>query len=209
MPKTPLKVLTRAQNLFGFRIFPDDVVYEFTKYAVKNGCNVFSIFDSLNDMRNMEVPIKAVKKEGGIAEACVLYAINPIYTIDKFVEIGKTLEGFGSDVFSIHDSSGILSPSVAFELVTRLKKALKIPVCLHFHSTTGMAMMSYWEGIRAGADIVDTSISPLSGGASLPATEGMVAGLMGTEYDPRIDLKTLEQHSRLLLEAVGKVFILL
>jgi oxaloacetate decarboxylase alpha subunit len=192
MPRTPLKVLTRAQNLFGFRIFPDDVVYEFTKYAVKNGCNVFSIFDSLNDMRNMEVPIKAVKKEGGIAEACMLYAINPVYTIDKFVEIGKTLEGFGSDVFSIHDSSGILSPSVAYELVSRLKKVLKIPVCLHFHSTTGMAMMSYFEGIRAGADIVDTSISPLSGGASLPATEGVVTGFMGTALDPKLDLKLLD-----------------
>jgi pyruvate carboxylase subunit B len=193
MPRTPLKVLTRAQNLFGFRIFPDDVVYEFTKYSVKNGCNVFSIFDSLNDMRNMEVPIKAVKKEGAIAEACVLYAINPIYTLEKFAEIGKTLESFGSDVFSIHDSSGILSPSVAFDLVKRLKKELKIPVCLHFHCTTGMAMMSYSEGIKAGADIVDTSISPLSGGVSLPPTEGVIAGLMGTEYDTGFDLKLLNE----------------
>jgi pyruvate/oxaloacetate carboxyltransferase len=191
MPRTPLQVLTRAQNLFGYRIFPDDVVYEFTKYAVKNGCNVFSIFDALNDMRNMEASIKAVKKEGAIAEACVLYAINPIYTVEKFVEIGKTLEGFGSDIFAIHDSSGILAPSVAFDLVQRLKKALKIPVCLHFHCTTGMAMMSYWEGCRAGADIVDTSISPLSGGASLPATEGMVAGFMDTEFDPKFDMKLL------------------
>ncbi|HBB15498.1 MAG TPA: pyruvate carboxylase subunit B [Syntrophus sp. (in: bacteria)] len=191
MPRTPLKVLTRAQNLFGFRIFPNDVVYEFTKVAVKNGCNVFSIFDSLNDMRNMEVSIRAVKKEGAIAEACVLYAINPIYTVEKFVEIGKTLEGFGSDIFAIHDSSGILAPSVAFDLVQRLKKELKIPVCLHFHCTTGMAMMSYWEGCRAGADIVDTCMSPLSGGASLPATEGMVAGFMGTQYDPKFDMKLL------------------
>lgn len=89
MPNTPLKVITRGQNLFGFRMFPDDVVYEFTKHAVKNGCNMFSIFDSLNDIRNMEIPIKAVKKENALAESCVLYAINPIYTIEKFVQIGK------------------------------------------------------------------------------------------------------------------------
>jgi pyruvate carboxylase subunit B len=191
MPRTPLQVLTRAQNLFGFRIFPDDVVYQFTKYAVKNGCNVFSIFDALNDMGNMEVPIKAVKKEGAIAEACVLYAINPIYTLEKFVEIGKTLERFGADIFAIHDSSGILAPSVSFALVKRLKEELKIPVCLHCHCSTGMAEMSYWEGARAGVDIIDTCLSPLSGGAALPATEGMVAGFMGTEHDLRFDTQLL------------------
>jgi pyruvate carboxylase subunit B len=193
MPNTPLKILTRAQSLFGFRIFPDDVVYEFTKYAVKNGCNVFSIFDALNDVRNMEVPVKAVKKEGGIAESCVLYAINPIYTLEKFVEIGKALEGFGSDVFSIHDSSGILAPKIAYDLVQRLKEELKIPICLHCHCTTGMALMSYSEGCRAGADILDTSISPLSGGASLPPTEAVHAAFMETEYDTGYDLRLLNE----------------
>jgi len=206
LPRTPLKVLTRAQNLFGFRIFPDDVVYTFTKHAVRNGCDVFSIFDALNDMRNMEVPIKAVKREGAIAEACVLYAVNPIYTVDKFVEIGKTLEGFGCDIFSIHDSSGILAPSVAFDLVQRLKKALNIRVCLHFHCTTGMAMMSYWEGCRAGADIIDTSISPLSGGASLPPTEGMVAGFIGTAHDPKFDMTLLNDVKEYFSKLWEKVF---
>ncbi len=183
IPQTPLKTLIRAQNLLGFRIFSDDVVYEFTKYAVKNGCNIFSIFDSLNDTRNMEVPIKAVKNEDAIAESCLLYAINPVYTLEKFIQIGRELERFGSDIFSIHDSAGILSPGVAYELVARLKKELKIPVCLHCHCATGMAMMSYLEGCKAGANILDTCISPLSGGASLPPTEAIIAAFMKTEYD--------------------------
>jgi pyruvate/oxaloacetate carboxyltransferase len=193
MPDTPLKVITRGQNLFGFRMFPDDVVYEFTKHAVKNGCNIFTIFDSLNDIRNMEIPIKAVKKENAVAESCVLYAINPIYTIEKFVQIGKALESFGSDIFSIHDMSGILSPSTASTLVQQLKRELTIPISLHFHCTTGMAMMSYLEGCRAGADLLDTVISPLSGGVSLPPTEAVVAGFMGTEYNTGLDLKLLEE----------------
>lgn len=193
IPNTPLKTLTRAQNLLGFRIFSDDTVYEFVKCAVKNGCDDFSIFDSLNDTRNMEVPIKAVKKEGARAEACVLYAISPVYTLEKFVQIGKELEGFGSDVFSIHDNAGIISPQAASELVKGLKRKLKIPVSLHFHCATGMAEMGYLEGCKAGANILDTCISPLSRGASLPPTEAIVAALMETEYDTGYDLKLLNE----------------
>jgi pyruvate/oxaloacetate carboxyltransferase len=192
-PNTPLKTLMRAQNLLGFRIFSDETVHQFVRYAVRNGCEVFSIFDSLNDTRNMLVPIQAVKKEGALVEACILYAISPVYAIDKFVQIGKELEGYGSDIFSIHDNAGILSPEVSFELVARLKRELKIPISLHFHCATGMASMSYLEGCKAGADILDTCISPLSGGTSLPPTEAMVAALMGTEHNTGYDLETLSE----------------
>jgi pyruvate carboxylase subunit B len=193
IPHTPLQTLLRSQNLLGFRIFADDTVYQFVKYAAKNGVHVFSIFDSLNDLRNMKVPIKAVKKEGGIAEGCITYAESPVYTPAKWVQIGKELEGFGSDYFSIHDNAGILSPAAAAELITALKKALRIPIILHCHCPTGMSMLSYWEGCRAGAEILETAISPLSGGASLPSTEAIVAAFRDTAYDTGLDLKLLNK----------------
>ncbi len=193
MPHTPLKTLLRGQNLMGFRNYSDETVYRFVKHAVAGGIRVFSIFDSLNDTRNVEVPIRAVKKEGGIAESHITYVENPVYTVEKWVEIGKELERLGSDLFSIVDPSGILSPRNAFDLVARMKKELRIPVCLHFHCTTGMAPMSYSEGIRAGAQVLDTCISPLSGGKSLPPTEGVVSAFRGTEYDTGYDLKLLDE----------------
>jgi pyruvate carboxylase subunit B len=193
IPNTPLQTLLRAQSLLGFRIFSDETVDQFVKYAVKNGCQIFSIFDSLNDTRNMEVPIKAVKKMGAVSEACMTYAESPVYNIEKWVQIAKEVEGFGSDYFSVHDNAGILSPQGASELVGALKKAVKIPIVLHCHCPIGMAMLSYWEGCRAGADILETSISPLAGGASLPATEAMVAALRGTGYDTGLDLKLLNE----------------
>ena len=193
MPNTLLKTLLRGQNLMGFRNYSDDTVYQFIKYAVKNGIHVFGIFDSLNDTRNMEFPIKAAKKEGAIAESHMTYSENPLFTVEKWVEIARKLEGFGSDVFAIVDTAGIITPRNAWKLVARLKKEVKIPICLHFHCTTGMAMMSYLEGCRAGAEMLDTCISPLSGGASLPPTEGIVSAFMGTEYDTGYDLRLLNE----------------
>jgi len=188
---TPLQTLLRAQNLLGYRNYSDETVYQFMKYAVKNGCQSFSIFDSLNDTRNMEVPIKAAKKQGAITEACITYAESPVYNVSKWVQIARELESFGCDYFSIHDNAGILSPQGASELVTALKKAVKIPIILHCHCPIGMAMLAYWEGCKAGVDILETSISPLAGGASLPATEAMVAALKDTEYKTDLDLKLL------------------
>ena len=193
MPRTALKTLLRGQNLMGFRNYSDETVHHFVKYAVAGGIRVFSIFDSLNDTRNMEVPIRAVKKEGAIAEAHITYVVNPLYTIPKWVEIAKELERFGSDLFSIVDTAGVMSPCDAFTLVSRVKKEVRIPVCLHFHCTTGMAIMSYLEGCRAGAETLDTCISPLSGGKSLPPTEGIVSAFRGTEYDTGYDLKLLDE----------------
>jgi pyruvate carboxylase subunit B len=134
-----------------------------------------------------------VKKVGAVSEACITYAESPVYNIEKWVEIAKKLESFGSDYFSVHDNAGILSPQGASELVGALKKALKIPIVLHCHCPIGMAMLSYWEGCRAGVDILETSISPLAGGASLPATEAMVAAFRGTRYDTGLDLKLLNE----------------
>ncbi len=193
MPRTPLKTLVRGQNLMGFRNYSDDTVYRFVKSAVAGGIRVFSIFDSLNDTRNMEVPIRAVKRERGIAEAHITYVVNPLYTISKWVEIARKLESFGSDVFCIVDTAGIMSPRDAFDLVSRVKAEIRIPVCLHFHCTTGMALMSYLEGCRAGAEILDTCISPLSGGKSLPPTEGVVSAFRGTKYDTGYDLNLLDE----------------
>lgn len=193
IPNTPLQTLLRAQNLLGFRIFSDDTVYQFVKYAVRNGCSIFSIFDSLNDTRNMEIPIKAVKKAGAISEACITYAESPVYNIEKWGQIARELQNFGCDYFSIHDNAGILSPQGASELVDALKKAVKIPIVLHCHCPTGMAMLTYWEGCRAGVDILETSISPLAGGASLPATEAVVAAFRGTGFNTGLDLKLLNE----------------
>jgi len=193
MPNSKLTTLMRGQSIFGYQIFPDDIVQTFIKYAVKDGCSGFTIFDSLGDTRNMRVPLEAAKKEGAFVEAVIDYVVSPFHTLERFVEKAKELKRLGSDSIAIHDSSGIMPPSHANALINKLKEEVKIPIVLHGHCNTGLAMLCYMEACKAGVDVLDTVISPMSGGASLPPTEPMVFALKDTPYDTGYDLKLLNQ----------------
>ena len=191
MPKTRLQMLLRGQNIVGYRHYSDDVVIKFVETAYKNGIDVFRIFDALNDVRNMKTALDTAKKVGAIAECCVCYTISPVHTTDVFVDMAKELEAMGSDILCIKDMAGLLSPSHAFELVSKLKENISIPIHMHCHDTSGMASAAYLKGIEAGADIIDTAISSLSKGTSQPPTETFVAMLKGTFYETGLDLKLL------------------
>lgn len=191
MPKTRLQMLLRGQNIVGYRHYPDDVVVKFVETAHKNGIDVFRIFDALNDVRNMKTALDTAKKAGAIAECCVCYTISPVHTTDLFVDMAKELEVMGSDTLCIKDMAGLLSPSHAFELVSKLKENISIPIHMHCHDTSGMASAAYLKGIEAGAGIIDTAISSLSKGTSQPPTETFVAMLKGTLYETGLDLKLL------------------
>lgn len=189
--KTPLQMLLRGQNLLGYRHYSDDIVKKFIPLCVKNGIDIIRIFDALNDIRNMELAIKVAKDAGAIVQGAICYTISPVHTIESFVELALKLEELGCDVICIKDMSGIISPQAAYELVSALKKHLRVPVHLHTHSTSGMGMVSYYAACQAGVDIIDCAFSPFAGGTSQPPLEPMVACLKGTPYDPGFDLEKL------------------
>lgn len=193
LPKTPLQMLERGQNIVAYRNYPDDVVKEFINYAVKNGCDYFRIFDALNDVRNMKTAIEAVKSHGRHVQGCICYTISPVHTIELFVKTAIELEKMGSDTLCIKDMAGLISPPKAYELVTELKENTIMPIDLHSHCTSGMAPMSYMEACRAGVDILDTAISPFSSGTAQPPTESVVAALKDTPYDTGYDLELLNE----------------
>ncbi|TCO68470.1 oxaloacetate decarboxylase subunit alpha [Caldanaerobacter subterraneus] len=190
---TPLQMLLRGQNLVGYRHYPDDIVEKFIENAVANGIDIIRIFDALNDVRNLEVAIKATKRVGAHAQGTLVYTISPVHTIDHYIRVAKELVELGVDSICIKDMSGILSPYVAYELVKRLKETVNVPIQLHSHYTSGMASMTYLKAIEAGVDAIDTAISPLALGTSQPATETMVAALKGTQYDTGLDLELLSE----------------
>ncbi len=190
---TPLQMLLRGQNLVGYRHYPDDVVEKFVFKAHEAGIDIFRIFDALNDIRNMETAIKAVKKAGAHAQGSVVYTISPIHTLESFVEMAKKLEEMGVDSICIKDMAGLMSPTVAYKLVKMMKKEISVPIDLHTHSTAGWAPMTYMKAVEAGVDIIDTAMSPFGFGTAQPATETMVAAFQGTEYDTGMDLKKLER----------------
>jgi oxaloacetate decarboxylase alpha subunit len=193
MPNTPFQMLLRGQNLLGYRHYSDDVVRAFVKAAHAAGIRIFRIFDALNDIRNLECAILAVRETGAHAEGCISYTISPVHTLEYFVEKAKILEALGCDTFCIKDMAGLLSPSDASALVGMLSKAIRIPIHLHCHATSGMAVAAYWKGIEAGARIIDTALSPFSGGTSQPATETFVAMLRGTPWDTGLDLEAISR----------------
>ena len=189
--KSKLQMLLRGQNLLGYRHYPDDVVEAFVKNAVKNGIDIIRIFDALNDIRNLDTAMKATKKAGAHVQATISYTISPLHNNAHFVELAAELEKRGADSICIKDMAGLISPYDAFDLVTKLKEKLKIPVQLHCHFTSGMAAMSYLKAIEAGCDVVDTAISSLSLGSSQPPVDSMVAALRGTPYDTGLDLERI------------------
>ena len=189
--KTPIQMLLRGQNLVGYRHYPDDVVKAFVAAAAKNGVSVFRIFDALNDIRNMESSMKAVLDNGCHLQGTISYTTSPVHTIAGFASLAEELYSKGCNSLCIKDMAGLIMPDAARELITAIKKRVDIPVCLHTHSTAGIAPMSYQAAIEAGVDILDTALSPFAGGTSQPATESIVASLAGTGRDTKISLSTL------------------
>ena len=193
LPNTKLQMLLRGQNLLGYRHYADDMVEAFCGKSIENGIDIVRIFDALNDVRNMEAAIKAVKKYGGMVEAAISYTISPVHSEEYFVDKAIVLEQMGADTICIKDMANLLLPTVAFNLVKKLKEKVSIPVHLHTHNTTGTGSMVYLMAVMAGVDIVDCSLSPFANGTSQPATESLVASLKGTERDTGLDLKKLNK----------------
>ena len=191
MPNTKLQMLLRGQNLLGYKHYADDVVEAFVKKSIENGIDVVRIFDALNDVRNIETAMKATKKYGGHCEAAISYTESPVHNLEYFVQLAKELENRGADTICIKDMANLLLPYTAYELVSALKKEIKVPIHLHTHNTTGTGDMTYLMAIQAGVDIIDTALSPLANGTSQPSTEAMVATLKGTQYDTGLKLEDL------------------
>jgi pyruvate carboxylase subunit B len=190
-PKTPVQALIRGQNLVGHRNYPDDVVELFIRHAARCGVDVFRVFDPLNDIRNMEVAIRAAKEAGSRVQGALSYALSPVHNLDLWVSLAKGLAALGVDEVVVKDTSGMLSPQVAWELVASLRDAVQVPILIHSHCSSGMAPMAYMAAIEAGAAGVDTALSPLAWGTSQPATESVVAALAGGDYDTGLDLDRL------------------
>ncbi len=187
VPDTKLQMLLRGQNLLGYKPYPDDVVEKFVECSVKNGIDIIRIFDALNDPRNLEVAIKAAKKYGALASGTICFTISPVHTLEKYVELGNQLRDMGADTICIKDMSGIMGPQEAYDLVKALKENVDLPVIIHTHSTTGIAPITLIKAVEAGADVIDTAISTMSGGTSQYATESMAYCLRQLGYQVDID----------------------
>lgn len=199
MPNTRLQMLLRGQNLVGYRHYADDVLERFIERSATNGIDVFRIFDALNDVRNMDRAIREVKACGKHVEAAISYTVSPVHSVDRFVSMAKQLEDLGTDTLCVKDMAGLLEPMEAYHLIKRLKSAVKVPIHLHSHYTSGMSSMSALMAILGGLDMLDTAMSPLAGGTSHPATETLVAALKNTPYDTGLDLATflpITEHFR-------------
>jgi oxaloacetate decarboxylase alpha subunit len=193
MPNTKHQMLLRGQNLLGYRHYADDVVNKFCERAAVNGVDVFRIFDAMNDPRNLETAIKAVKATGKHAQGTISYTKSSVHTIDMWVEYAKTLEDMGADSIAIKDMSGILTPYDAFDLVSRLKAQTDLEVQLHAHATSGLSDMTILKAVEAGIDRVDTAISSMSKTYGHTSTEAVVAALQGTDRDTGLDINLLEE----------------
>lgn len=189
--KTPIQMLLRGQNILGYNHYADDVVREFVKRSIDNGVSIIRIFDALNDTRNLETAMHATKDAGGHAQGCIVYTISPYHKDEDFVKLGKELVQMGADSLCIKDMAGLLRPYSAYNLVKTLKSELNVPIDIHTHFTSGMGDMTYLKAIEAGADIIDTALSPFSEATSQPCTESLVASLESTPYDTGLSLTKL------------------
>lgn len=196
LPNTRLQMLLRGQNLLGYRHYADDVVEAFVQKSAENGIDVFRVFDAMNDVRNLETAIRAVKKTGKHAQGTISYTTSPVHTISMFVDQARRMADMGSDSIAIKDMAGLLTPFATGELVKALKQTVSVPIFLHSHSTSGQASMCHLEAILNGVDHIDTAISAFAGGTSHPATESLVAALKGTPYDTGLDLAKLHDIAK-------------
>ncbi len=190
---TKLQMLLRGQNLLGYRHYGDDVVEMFIKKSIENGIDIIRVFDALNDFRNIDTAVKMINKYNGHAQGCIAYAASPIHTVDYYIEKAVELEQMGVQSICIKDMAGILLPEVGYELITRLKEKVSVPLQLHTHATSGISEMLYMRAIMAGIDVIDTAISPFSGGTAQPATESICYCLANTERDPKLNLDLLAE----------------
>ena len=193
LPNTKLQMLFRGQNMLGYRHYADDVLEYFVQRTVANGIDIIRIFDALNDIKNLQVAIKAAKKEGAHAQVAISYTTGPVFTHEYYVEYAKRIADAGADSICIKDMAALLTPSETYSLVKEIKKAVDLPIQLHTHYTSGLASMCLLKGIEAGVDIIDTAISPLALGTSHAPTESMVAALANTDYDTGLDLVALSE----------------
>lgn len=195
-PNTKLQMLFRGQNMLGYRHYADDVVEYFVKKSVANGIDVIRVFDALNDFKNMTTAIKAAKAEKAHLQAAISYTTGDVFTLDYYKNYAKQLEDAGADSICIKDMAALLTPYATYELVKALKETVNLPIQVHSHATSGLASMVLLKAIEAGADVIDTAMSPLALGTSHPATESMVAALQGTEFDTGLDLEALDRIAK-------------
>lgn len=193
MPNTPQQMLFRGQNILGYRHYADDLVEKFVERAATNGVDVFRVFDAMNDMRNLETAIGAVRKQDKHAQGTLSYTISPVYTIDSWLDMARRIEDMGADSLSIKDMAGLLRPYVAYELVSKLKQAVDIPIHMQCHATTGLSTPTYLKAIEAGIDNIDTAISSMSMTYGHSPTETIVSILEGEERDTGLDIVLLEE----------------
>ncbi|WGL17489.1 sodium-extruding oxaloacetate decarboxylase subunit alpha [Microbulbifer bruguierae] len=193
MPNTPQQMLFRGQNILGYRHYADDVVEKFVERAATNGVDVFRVFDAMNDMRNLQTALGAVKKQGKHAQGTISYTVSPVHNMDMWVDLGRQIEDMGADSIAIKDMAGLLRPYEGFELVTKLKAALDIPIHMQCHATTGLSTATALKCVEAGIDNIDTAISSMSMTYGHSPTEAVVAILEGTDRDTGLDINLLEE----------------
>jgi oxaloacetate decarboxylase alpha subunit len=198
--KTPIQMLLRGQNLVGYRNYADDVVDRFVALACENGIDIFRVFDALNDTRNLEAAVRAVKKHGGHAQGTLCYTISPVHTVEKFVQYAKEQVEVGIDSLCIKDMAGILSPIGAEQLVRALIKELNIPIQLHCHSSSGMGIATYVEGVRAGAGAIDCAVSSMAGFSSQPPVETLSVIFSETNYSANLDMEAVDRVAKYFSE---------
>lgn len=201
---TKLQMLFRGQNILGYRHYSDDVVDMFCKKSIENGIDIIRVFDALNDLRNLQTAVKSTKKYGGECQIALSYTTSPVHTVKYYVDLAKKVEKLGADSICIKDMAGVLTPEDATKLIKALKKETKLPIELHSHCTAGICEMTYMAAIKAGVDIVDTSMSPLSNGTAQPSTQALCYALKGTKYDPKLNMDVLHKAEPIVTDIVNK-----
>ncbi len=202
--KTKLQMLLRGQNLLGYRHYSDEIVDKFVCKAIENGIDIIRVFDALNDVRNLEASIKAIKKYGGHCQIALSYTVSPVHTVDYYVKLASEVEKLGADSICIKDMAGVLLPESAYELISTLKANSSLEIELHTHATAGISEMLYLRAVEAGVDIIDTALSPFSGGTSQPSTESMYYALQNTKYDPKLNIEYIEKAVEKLIPIRNK-----
>ncbi|GGY52395.1 pyruvate carboxylase subunit B [Bacterioplanes sanyensis] len=193
LPNTRLQMLLRGQNLLGYRHYADDVVKAFVHKAAENGIDVFRVFDALNDLRNLEVAMKAVKDAGKHAQGTICYTTSPVHTTEMYIQQAKDLRDMGADSLTIKDMAGLLTPFASYDIVKAIKGAVDLPLVIHSHATAGLGGLCQMKAVEAGADRIDTAISAFAGGTSHASTESLVAAFRDTPFDTGLDLELLSE----------------